>query len=83
MPRMPRTPRTVPRTPRCLALCKDPIQSHTQLNRAIHGYTGLYIAIVTGLYTIIQGYTQVYRATHSLTELYTAIQNYAQIYRDV
>ena len=21
---MPRTPRTVPRTPRCLALCKDP-----------------------------------------------------------
>ena len=24
VPRMPRTPRTVPRTPRCLALCKDP-----------------------------------------------------------
>ena len=35
----------------------------------------------TGLYTAIQGYTQLYTAAiHSYTGLYTAIQGYTQLY---
>ena len=43
--------------------------------RAIHSYTGLY--------TAIQGYTQLYRAIHSYTRLYTAIPGYTQLYRAI